>query len=463
MNTGEILQQRYIIEKQLGNRSGQLTFLALDQQTQNLVVVKLLFFNQNLNWDIFKLFEREAKTLQALSHPSIPQYLDYFEIERNNGKGFALVQSYLDAPSLEDQIDKGRTFTEDELKQLAKAILEILSYLHTQHPPIIHRDLKPSNILLSDRSGHQVGQVYLVDFGSVQAAAHQGSTITIVGTYGYMPPEQFGGWAVRASDLYSLGATLIFLASGKHPAELPQKDLRLDFEPSVQLSTHLTRWLRKMTQPSLEKRFSLATEALDALLRPVETETELKSLTKPFDSQVCLFKEADVLEIILPPQGFHLGLLPILLFATFWNGFLVMWYSISLSTWHSGGSSAAFFAVGHLCVGLGLIWHIFFIFFGRTDLRIDSEQIFLKHRLFGIDSPFPKPKPRQRINKIERTQTSYKRDSEGGRVTVHPQIKIWAGTKHFSLGKDGRLSEPELDWLASELSDWLDLPVSGQQ
>lgn len=461
MKIGETIEQRYLIQKQLGLRDSQQTYLALDQQTEKLVVVKLLLFNQNLNWETFKLFEREAKTLQALSHPAIPQYLDYFEIDDNNGKGFALVQSYLNAPSLENQINEGRTFTEDELKQLAISILQILDYLHTQHPPIIHRDLKPSNILLSNRSGHQVGQVYLVDFGSVQAAANQGNTLTIVGTYGYMPPEQFGGRAVAASDLYSLGATIIYLASGLHPADLPQKDLRLDFESSVNLSPHFTLWLGKMIQPSLERRFSSAKEAIDSLLEPVAiVETQSLNLTKPFDSKVRLIKEDDVLEIFLPPQGFHLGLIPIIIFATIWNGFLVMWYSIAFATWNDFGWFAALFATGHLCVGIGFILNILFTLFGDTRLRIDSEQISLKNRLFGIDSPFSKPKPRQRITRIERTSMTYRRDSDGDRVMVHPQIKIWVGTKHFSLGKDGRLSEPELEWLAYELSDWLDLPLN---
>ncbi|PSF32093.1 serine/threonine protein kinase [Aphanothece hegewaldii CCALA 016] len=461
MNIGEIIQQRYLIQKQLGLRDSQQTFLALDQHTQKLVVVKLLFFNQHLNWETFKLFEREAKTLQALSHPAIPQYLDYFEIDDNNGKGFALVQSYLKAPSLENQVNEGRTFTEEELKQFAIAILHILDYLHTQQPPIIHRDLKPSNILLSNRSGHQAGQVYLVDFGSVQAAANQGSTLTIVGTYGYMPPEQFGGRAVQASDLYSLGATLIYLASGLHPADLPQKDLRLDFESSVNLSPQFTRWLRKMIQPSLEKRFSSAKEAINALLKPVGiVETQFLIPTKPFNSQVHLSKQDDVLDIFIPPKGFHVGLIPIIIFAVIWNGFLILWYSIAFATWNNFGWFAAFFATGHLCVGLGLILTIIFTLFGHTRLRIDSEQITLKNRLFGINSPFSKPKPRQRITRIERTPITYRQDSDGDRVTVHPQIKIWVGTKHLSLGNDGRLSEPELDWLAYELSDWLDLPIS---
>ncbi|MHC5829679.1 MAG: serine/threonine protein kinase, partial [Nostoc sp.] len=122
-------------------------------------------------------------------------------------------------------LQTGRTFTEAEVKQIAKAVLEILVYLHGLYPPVIHRDIKPSNILLGDRSGNSVGQLYLVDFGSVQTVlATETGTRTVVGTYGYMPPEQFGGRTVAASDLYSLGATLIYLVTGTYPADLPQKD-----------------------------------------------------------------------------------------------------------------------------------------------------------------------------------------------------------------------------------------------
>jgi len=91
---------------------------------------------------------------------------------------------------------------------------------------------------------------------------------------------------------------LIYIASGQHPAELPQKDLRIDFENSVQLSPHLTRWLQKMTQPSLEKRFSSAADALCALEKQVLPETE-HLLGKPFDSKVRLSKQSDILEIKL--------------------------------------------------------------------------------------------------------------------------------------------------------------------
>lgn len=210
-------------------KAGRRSLLTRDLQTLELVVVKILTFGNEFEWNDLKLFEREAETLKALSHPAIPRYLDYFELDSPNSRGFALLQSYIPAQSLEAQLKAGRSFSEEEVKELAKAILEILKYLHGRQPPVIHRDIKPSNILLTNRSGNSVGEVYLVDFGSVQTIARRSSTIIVMGTYGYVPPEQFNGRAIPASDLYSLGATLIYLVTGQHPTDLPQTDLRLEF------------------------------------------------------------------------------------------------------------------------------------------------------------------------------------------------------------------------------------------
>ncbi|MBD2016044.1 protein kinase [Microcoleus sp. FACHB-53] len=272
----QILRGRYEVQQRLGKKAGRQTLLASELDTQELVVIKLLTFSSDFNWDDLKLFEREAETLQSLSHPALPRYLDSFELDTPNGKGFALVQSYIEAPSLEEHLKQGRTFSEGEIKQLAKALLEILIYLHGQKPPLIHRDIKPSNILLTNRSGNRVGQVYLVDFGSVQTLATQeGRTVTVVGTYGYMPPEQFGGRAVAASDLYSLGATLIALATKMHPADLPQKDMRIEFQQAAHLSPAFVDWLNQMIEPSLDRRFTSAETALQALEQPLSQSNQL--------------------------------------------------------------------------------------------------------------------------------------------------------------------------------------------
>lgn len=249
------LRDRYIPQYCLGRKAGRQTWLATDRVTGTPVVIKRLAFGRDFLWDDLKLFEREAQTLKSIDHPAIPKYLDFFDLESEGEQGFALVQSYIDARSLEEYVKSGRRFSEADLREIATQILEILDYLHHCQPPVIHRDIKPSNILLAESDGG-VGIVYLVDFGSVQSlAAREGSTITIVGTYGYMPPEQFGGRAYPSSDFYSLGATLIYLATGKHPADIPQgKDLRLNFEPLANLSIEMTGWIREMIHPLADER-----------------------------------------------------------------------------------------------------------------------------------------------------------------------------------------------------------------
>lgn len=144
----QVLHQRYHIQGQLGHNAGRHTLLAQDLHTQELVVLKILSFNSDFRWEDLKLFEREAETLKSLSYPAIPHYLDYFEVDLPDCRGFVLVQSYLDATSLQEWIKRGRTFSEDEVKQIAKALINVLSYLHERNPPVIHRDIKPSNILL---------------------------------------------------------------------------------------------------------------------------------------------------------------------------------------------------------------------------------------------------------------------------------------------------------------------------
>jgi serine/threonine protein kinase len=108
---GDSFTSRYKIQQQLAKKPGRRTLLARDLQTQELVVVKLLSFGSDFEWDALKLFEREVETLKTLSHTSIPRYLDYFELDSANGKGFALVQTYIAAKSLEEHLKAGVALT----------------------------------------------------------------------------------------------------------------------------------------------------------------------------------------------------------------------------------------------------------------------------------------------------------------------------------------------------------------
>lgn len=263
-------EHRYRLQGLLGKQARRRTYVALDQNSQQKIVVKCLLFGADFHWQTFKLFEREAETLKTLSHPAIPRYLDFFEIDTASGKGFAIVQTYIEAPSLQALVTSGKRFSEANLKYIAQSLLTTLHYLHSAQPAVIHRDIKPSNILLALRADGALGNVYLVDFGAVQTTKTDG-TMTVVGTYGYMPPEQFGGRAHPASDLYSLGTTLIYLATGEHPTELLQDNLQIEFEHLISLSPSFTQWLKQLTYVERSRRTTTAALALSQLTLPQAT------------------------------------------------------------------------------------------------------------------------------------------------------------------------------------------------
>ncbi|MEP6531036.1 serine/threonine protein kinase [Microcoleus vaginatus ZQ-A3] len=440
------MSDRYELKQRLSRQPGRQTYLAFDRRTQDFVIVKLLIFGYEFNWDRLKLFEREAFVLKSLAHPAIPKYLDCFEVETKLGKGFALVQTYIEARSLKEWIQSGRTFSEEELKAIAKELLGILDYLHNRQPPVVHRDIKPSNILLGSRSGNSPGQVYLIDFGSVQTAVH-GGTRTIVGTYGYMPPEQFGGQSIPASDLYAIGATLIYLATGQHPDQLPQREMRILFEDSVNLSPHLIDWLKWLTEPSTDLRLKSASQALKALEKSNLRKSGLARVAKPVGSKVQVTNTRQMFEILIPPRGFHFGLIPSIAFAIVLNYILVR-------------SFGALFVINFLYGGLALTWYILFTLLGKVRLRITQAEIFIRSEILGLRCLPSLTAPRKNIAKIELCRLSYEIDFEGGKVEVSTQINIWAGTKKITLGGGDSLTPPELDWLAQELSNWLNFPIA---
>ncbi len=520
---------RYAIQQQLGKKSGRRTLLARDLDSQELVVIKLLSLYSDFEWDDLKLFEREAETLKKLQHTAIPHYLNYFEINSPKIKGFALVQTYIPANNLEQILKSGRTFTEQEVKAIAKKLLEILIYLQKQNPPVIHRDLKPSNILLGERSGNNVGEVYLVDFGSVQTAVvNEGATRTVVGTYGYMPPEQFGDHTVPASDLYSLGATLIYLVTGYHPADLPQKDFRIQFEHLTTLSSGFIQWLKWLTEPSVEKRLPLACQALTALESLLESETSNSTIalvsesleqdrrggdndwltesfqkqdfqkqdlqkqttnydsnlntnnkqhhekiskynsksisklniTQPSGSKIKLRKSKNSFEVIIPPAGFRASLIIIGLFAIAWNSFLLFW---TINALNSPLPLMALFSIPFWGLGASLVSQCLSPALLRIRLHINQQKIWLQKEIFGFRFNITPPTLTRNASKkiIYIPKHLANQGKSGYKVKVPSSLVIWAGVHKYQIGGDDGVikSEPEIEWLASELSSWLNLPI----
>jgi eukaryotic-like serine/threonine-protein kinase len=291
-----ILADRYQIIDLLGEGGSGKTYRALDNITQTEIAIKVLNLRGADDWKTLELFDREAKILAQLEHPNIPRYLDYFQTIVAEEESFCLVQSIAPGKSLTAWVEEGYTFDEPELKQIAKQILEILIYLQTFTPPIIHRDLNPNNILRSES-----GIISLVDFGAVRDTYHLTITggSTIVGTYGYMAPEQFRGQAILGTDLYGLGTTLLYLKSGQDPADLPVKQMKIDFRDRVKVSDLFANWLDRLLEPIPEDRCQNATLALDYLYKKsVSTSSRLKY-------QIAhISRHNNNLKIVIPPIWF---------------------------------------------------------------------------------------------------------------------------------------------------------------
>ncbi len=300
LQVGQVLQERYQLKQQFGQNAGRQTWLAEDlaKQPTESVIVKLLAFGDQIQWDSLKLFEREANLLRQLNHPRIPKYRDYFSIN-DRTLWFGLVQDYIPGLSLKQLLDRGQKFSEAAVRKIATEVLQILIYLHELSPAVLHRDIKPSNLILGKDK-----QIYLVDFGAGQDRARaEGATFTVVGTYGYAPMEQFGGRAVPASDLYALGATLIHLITGISPADLPQQNMRIQFSDRVSLSPSFVRCIERLTHPDVQERFSSARQAIQAI-QSNQTEPTFSSPVVQSNPQtkVQLNKSAARLEIVIPSR-----------------------------------------------------------------------------------------------------------------------------------------------------------------
>lgn len=253
-------QARYPLQTVLAESAETATY-RVQGPDGNSCILKELRVAHLSDWKRLELFEREAQTLKHLKHPDLPRLLDFFKDADETH--ICLVLEDMPGRSLLEWLQEGWRPRESEVVDIARQVLVLLQHLHQHHPPIIHRDLKPSNILREDN-----GHLSLIDLGAAQHLLHPEGGRTVVGTFGYMAPEQFSGQASPGSDLYALGASLVHLLSGRSPAELPMNGMRLNFSPYVMVSPTLSHWLSRMLDPDPQQRFSSAAEALHALEHP---------------------------------------------------------------------------------------------------------------------------------------------------------------------------------------------------
>lgn len=266
MDVTSVLHDRYQIQAILGHGGFAVTYRALDLQTEQQCAIKSLSFKNIDTWKTWELFQRESEILKNLNHPQIPKYIDSFIIEKEREVECYLVQQYVEGKSLAQLIQEGKCFTEQEVIKIACHLTIILEYLHSFSPPLIHRDITPNNIILTHDH-----QVFLIDFGSVRDKMlldyTMGGSSTIIGTYGYMPLEQFQGRALPASDIYALGMTLIYLLSRRSPLALESYKKNIDIRAYTKISRGFTLILEKMVHADYKKRYKTVQKVSQDLTR----------------------------------------------------------------------------------------------------------------------------------------------------------------------------------------------------
>lgn len=241
--------------------------MLLAEKSFERVALKELLFALVPTAEQLSAFEREARLLKQLDHPRIPKFVASFQEGEGAGLRLYLAQEYLPGGSLLEELEHKR-FSEQDAKDVARQVLGILAYLHGLSPRVIHRDVKPANLMRG-----KDGQLMLVDFGAARDLL-KGVThgATLVGTFGYMPPEQLGGTVDETADLYALGASLIHLLARRPPEELLMAEPRPDPALAMNVSAPFADWLTRLTARERSRRFPTARAALAALdERPAES------------------------------------------------------------------------------------------------------------------------------------------------------------------------------------------------
>jgi hypothetical protein len=256
-----LLDGRYRLDAVLGQGSSGTTFAATRLADGVPVAVKQMPLNRADREKAEALFRREVRVLRQLHHPQIPRHLDDLVVGRGRLTTLYLVQERIDGIDLAREQDTRRHDEGDVLEILA-GLLPILAYLHTRTPPIVHRDVKPRNVMR-----RADGSLVLLDFGAVRDAlvdpAFGGSTVA--GTFGYMAPEQFGGDASPASDLYGVGALAVALLTRREPHTLADYTGALRWQPHTRVSPALARLIDRMVDREPARRPGSAEEVLEEI------------------------------------------------------------------------------------------------------------------------------------------------------------------------------------------------------
>ncbi|MFH1221064.1 MAG: protein kinase [Candidatus Eisenbacteria bacterium] len=256
----------YEILEMIGQGGMGTVYKAKDTLLDRQVAVKVLSAHLSQDPELQDRFVREAKMIARMAHPNLPQI--HF-IGRAEGS-FFFAMEWIDGETLEVLSKRGRVPPEKVL-DIATQVASGLEFAH--RAGIVHRDIKPSNIMLTSD-----GTAKILDFGIARSVAIESAatmTAGFVGTPDYASPEQARGEKVdERSDIYSLGATLYRLMSGKPPFEhetpLGVLTRRLvdpvpELPADMKCAPEVRQLIRRMMARDAKDRFQTSAELLAAI------------------------------------------------------------------------------------------------------------------------------------------------------------------------------------------------------
>jgi serine/threonine protein kinase len=248
LQPGELLKDRYRIEKEIGRGGAGVVYLARDSQLHSRpVVVKLLLEDRSPGSYFKKKFHKEIEALALIDHPGIVGALDTGETA--DGRSYFVMQ-FVEGCDLRSAIaSRGMEF--ERVAHIARQMGHALSAAHDKG--VLHRDLKPENVRLQPLAGGEE-QVKLIDFGIASVRDSKATldthTTEVAGTLAYMAPEQFVGKPSPSSDIYAMGVIVYEMVTGRIPfntnsavqqyemqregARVKPKDLRPELPTSAQ-------------------------------------------------------------------------------------------------------------------------------------------------------------------------------------------------------------------------------------
>ena len=268
----------YQILGKLGAGGMGVVFKALEVKNNRLVAIKMLYPKTARNIPLFYSFQRESSLLIKFNHSHIVK--GYYVTPPEGIKGIHYsVMEYVEGVSVQQLIDQAQ----DRAKKMVGLVEELslliimqvadaLDYLQKQN--ILHRDIKPDNLLLNKKKGI----IKLCDLGFAQPIVSENNqneeTTTTAGTIGYMSPEQSRGQTTIdiRSDIYSLGATLYHMITGKPPfsgtnnlevmAQQVLSDIKSDEIKNRRISPLVLYFIEKMMAKEKEIRYQNPQEVI---------------------------------------------------------------------------------------------------------------------------------------------------------------------------------------------------------